>query len=329
MGAAWCWKSHDKALVKLAKELSIGIEPQYYNGLAVIQDSNGMLQYRQDISPSGEGSFRFPNGTNSVIQKLENEILNQNMDVNADMCESENGEMTILNPCEIKLCHKVVRIVKLNPNSSSNIENYPRYMISTVYQNNNADMNLNLKADVVIFAMPPKNIGEIHLEPALPPNRMQAMANTPIWMSGTGKVVFIYNKPFWRENGFSGTVFSHTGPLVQIWDSCGKQGDEEVYALSSFIFDNFDLLSNSNDGSMSQDEVLCSRSPIMTQMVNIFGEQAGNPIKMHYKVWELNPKPDPSSYELPFGSPLISAPHEGLIFSGDIRLLMRISSELS
>ena len=38
-------------------------------------------------------------------------------------------------------------------------------------------------------------------------------------MERTGKVAFVYATRFWKDSGFSGTVFSDMGPLKQIWDN--------------------------------------------------------------------------------------------------------------
>lgn len=45
-----------------------------------------------------------------------------------------------------------------------------------------------------------------------------------------------YQRPFWREKGFSGNGMGYGGgPIQQLYDSCGPDGSEP-YALCGFIF---------------------------------------------------------------------------------------------
>jgi len=232
-------------------------------------------------------------------------------------------------------------------------------MISTINKNKPSTSTPEsqsefIHADIIVFAMPPKICAEIHFQPPLPLNKTKAMKNTPIWMSNTAKIIFIYKTPFWKDNGYSGTAFSNCGPLAQIWDSCGYNPDSDsdtstntntnhtnqpVYALASFIFDDLDGIRDligvdylnrcnrynagsdidSNIEYIPKSEV--SNSPIISQLVTIFGEQAKHPIGIHYKTWRLDPIHCDSSdnnngSQLPFGSPLVSKRHEGYIFAG-------------
>lgn len=45
-----------------------------------------------------------------------------------------------------------------------------------------------------------------------------------------------YQRPFWREQGLSGTGMGYgEGPINQLYDSCGPEGSEP-HALCGFIF---------------------------------------------------------------------------------------------
>jgi monoamine oxidase len=137
------------------------------------------------------------------------------------------------------------------------------------------------------------------------------------------QVAFIYDKPFWKEKGLSGTAFSRGGPMAQIWDASSEEGtSRKRYALSSFVFD--DDLKYLEGGDESEAHI--RDSPIMKELIEIFGKEAANPTRIVWKSWQIDPytsveakQPNQlSSYqrEVPFGHPLVPQSEKGIIFSG-------------
>jgi len=70
-------------------------------------------------------------------------------------------------------------------------------------------------------------------QPPVENNILQLWKDTPTWMAGHCKIVFIYEDAFWRKDNLSGEVFSHRGPMSEIYD--GSPETEEYYALTAFI----------------------------------------------------------------------------------------------
>jgi monoamine oxidase len=94
-------------------------------------------------------------------------------------------------------------------------------------------------------------------------------------MSGHCKIVFIYEKPFWREQGLSGEVFSHRGPLSEIYDATPV--DEEYYALTSFVG-----LNAQQRKKMGHEQLI---EACMAQLQRLFGEDSKNTLDIKIKDW--------------------------------------------
>ena len=62
-------------------------------------------------------------------------------------------------------------------------------------------------ADSVILALPPRLVaGTIAFSPELPSDLRDALDAVPTWMAGHAKVLAVYDRPFWRAQGLSGTA---------------------------------------------------------------------------------------------------------------------------
>lgn len=79
------------------------------------------------------------------------------------------------------------------------------------------------EADYVISTLPPRLASEnITYSPALHKEIHEKMLQTHTWMGNSAKCVIEFQRPFWRDEGLSGFVFSHAGPLSEIHDACTK-----------------------------------------------------------------------------------------------------------
>jgi monoamine oxidase len=78
------------------------------------------------------------------------------------------------------------------------------------------------RARYAVVAAPPALAERIDFGAALPSARRRAHADIP--MGSAIKVVATYERPFWREAGFSGEAVSDTGPVRLCFDDCGADG---------------------------------------------------------------------------------------------------------
>lgn len=87
----------------------------------------------------------------------------------------------------------------------------------------------------MIVAVPPVLIQEIEFSPSLPLKKQQLMQK--LSMGIVGKVFGVYEKPFWRNNGFSGQVVAdENAPFQTLFDS--SPADSSYGVLLAFCIAN-------------------------------------------------------------------------------------------
>ncbi|MET9488677.1 NAD(P)/FAD-dependent oxidoreductase [Nocardia sp. NPDC006630] len=94
-----------------------------------------------------------------------------------------------------------------------------------------ADGDLEVRAGQVILAVPPNLYSCISFDPPLPRRRHQMYQHMSFGF--VVKVHAVYPTPFWRENGLSGTGFSDTDMVSEIYDNTNHGMDNG--ALVGFI----------------------------------------------------------------------------------------------
>jgi monoamine oxidase len=80
----------------------------------------------------------------------------------------------------------------------------------------------SFRARRVILTPPKPVIGAIRFTPQLPPAYDQYLQRQP--MGSVLKVNAIYDRPFWRDQGLSGSATSTTGPLQIVYDNSPADG---------------------------------------------------------------------------------------------------------
>ncbi len=134
------------------------------------------------------------------------------------------------------------------------------------------------RSKAAIVAVPPLLAGRIHYAAPLPSTRDQLTARLP--MGSVIKYIAAYERPFWREAGFSGEVVSDTGITVTTFDDSSP--DASHPALVTF-----------SDGQAARD--WSDRSPderraaVLAEFVRFFGPQAGTPTAFVEKNWNTDP----------------------------------------
>ena len=214
------------------------------------------------VSPCGDGGYRFFCGMSGVVSRLLETISQKpNVDVRFS-CRVDNLEMASGDKsCKSRPFPAVkVRFFRLAEGTFD-------------------EMVVNF----VVVAVPPALVAHtISFDPPLDEERRKIMKATPIWMGDAGKVAVVYERPFWRENGFSGTGMSDIGPLRQVWDNStvwakdGTEGLTSTYALAGFVF--------GSDLRILKSEELV-RNHVLKQLGEMYGEEALTPLAVHFKAW--------------------------------------------
>jgi monoamine oxidase len=136
-----------------------------------------------------------------------------------------------------------------------------------------------VEAREVIVAVPPKLLLGIHFEPGLPSAHRKLAEGTP-----PGRLIkweAVYDKPFWRDDGYSGQAVSEQGPANTTFDNTPPSGSPGI--LFGFI-----------GGKQARAYAMLSRSArrgvVLDNFVTYFGDEALNPkasfeLDWHQEAW--------------------------------------------
>jgi monoamine oxidase len=108
--------------------------------------------------------------------------------------------------------------------------------------------------------------------------QVQALRDVPTWMAGHAKIVAIYDRPHWRDAGFSGDAISQKGPLAELHDA--SSGPDGPYAIFGFV----GLPAAIRQGHRTE---ILDRA--RAQLSGLFGEEMSNPVEIHMEDWSQNP----------------------------------------
>lgn len=130
----------------------------------------------------------------------------------------------------------------------------------------------------VVLAIPPRLVlQDIDFVPGLPEPLVQVMEATPTWMGDAMKCVAIYDAPFWRAGGLSGSAFSEVGPLEEVHDASVPGG---AAALWGFVARDPDF----------RDLGPAERVPlVLEQLGRLFGAEAADPVQYFERDWSADP----------------------------------------
>jgi len=227
LGPTWFWP-HQQRMIQLISELGVEYFDQYTQGDALYQLRSSNVPSRTQ-GVGALSSYRIKGGMEKLISAL------------AETLPTET----------VKNNHQV-----------SDIEHINNHWHITAINN---DSIQKYQAKRLVLAIPPRLIvNYLTPEKYLSKSIIQSLARQQTWMSGQAKFVAVYEKPFWREQGLAGQVYSQVGPMVEIHDASASS--DQGYALFGFLgLPSF----TRKQMTIEQLKVKC-----LEQLVSIFGEQA-------------------------------------------------------
>jgi monoamine oxidase len=245
MGPAWVWPEFQPRLQQLLSKLDIETFKQNTNGDMLYEmDANTIERYGDQSSH--EMSFRIVGGANKIIKALQTELPENSVHLNVQVTSIENNNSTSGLPLRIRT--------------------------------QRGGTSMDYTADKIVLALPPRlTQSTINFIPELPVDIFKLWESTPTWMAGHCKIVFIYDKPFWRERKLSGEVFSRLGPLTEIYD--GSTIDGSTFALISFVG-----LSAHQRKQLGPEQLI---KMCQTQLLRLFGEESKAVKDIQIKDWSL------------------------------------------
>ena len=134
------------------------------------------------------------------------------------------------------------------------------------------------RSQCVICAAPGQLARHWSYSPTLPRELHNALRRWPTWMAAQAKIMALYDKPFWRELGLSGSSGSQIGPLIETADQ--SDPDNGLYALFGFV------------GWPAQErERQCDalEAAIIDQLVRLVGQRAAQPQAFYFQDWAREP----------------------------------------
>lgn len=125
-------------------------------------------------------------------------------------------------------------------------------------------------ANHVVVALPPAlAVHGISLPADVPADLIDVARRTPVWMGDSVKVVARFSDPFWRRAGLAGAAISRRGPLAEIHDMSGPEGNPAAlfgFARAASMHANIE-------------------TDIREQLVRMFGAHAAEPIELIIEDW--------------------------------------------
>lgn len=94
-----------------------------------------------------------------------------------------------------------------------------------------ANPKQNFRAERVIVSVPTCLYPSINFEPPLPESKKTLGESTALGC--TSKAIFVFDKPWWRDAGFSGIIECETGPIHFSRDTCSPEDGQ--YSITCFV----------------------------------------------------------------------------------------------
>ncbi|MGM0845062.1 MAG: flavin monoamine oxidase family protein [Bacillota bacterium] len=246
LGPTWFWPEHEPVITNLVSELGLKTIDQHTEGAILLEQSpGGPIQRHLLPEGSGEKSIRLAGGIQSLIDALTLTLPQGTIELNTRVTAISMEK------------EKVVIAAEHSDGTRKKIS-----------------------AEAVILALPPRIASQmIEFSPRLPKELVDSLENKPTWMAGQAKILAIYDRPFWREDGLSGQAMSWAGPLQEVHDASPHTGYGALFGFFS--------LSAKQRGQLGKEKVL---EMAVDQLIRLFGPQAEKPISVLYKDWSADPE---------------------------------------
>jgi len=237
LGPAWFWPVQSR-MAGLVDRLRLDVFDQFSDGEIVAEDHLGRV-HRNAGFASMQGSCRIDGGMGRLTSGLANNLPKDRVTLSVTVTSLTHESNGIVVGVD---CDGQAR---------------------------------RIRANQVVLALPPRiAAATIAFSPELPVTVCRALAAIPTWMAGQAKILAVYDRPYWRDAGFSGDAMSHRGPMVEIHDASPARGGP--YALFGFL--------GTPPGSRNRyrDETLAAARE---QLGRLFGTEMRNPKYMIFQDW--------------------------------------------
>ncbi|MGZ9734527.1 flavin monoamine oxidase family protein [Flavobacterium sp. GNP002] len=237
MGATWFGNQH-LHLLEVLQTLELPYFRQHTKGFSLFETMSFVPPQKFEISDSEEPSFRIEGGTATLIDRLVSEIGLQHIKTQTRITGIKEGNNQLI-------------VIDAAGNTYS--------------------------ADKVISTIPPNLlVNSVLFEPKLPDNFTQLAKKTHTWMGESIKFAMEYKTPFWKQNNYSGTLFSQSSIIQEMYDH--STADNSGFALKGFL--------NGGTAVLSLEE---RKEKVIAQLTTFFGPEATDYVCYYENVWREEP----------------------------------------
>jgi monoamine oxidase len=270
LGPTWFWPDTQPLMKSLLAELGLASIPQHDDGSSLHLNDPDKAPDRIDGRKLHEDARRLPGGMAQLVDQLAAEA-----------------------PPDLLRCNHVLTEVR---------DRGDHVVLSFAA----GDDLIEVKARQAVLAVAPRLLEQgVRFTPALDETTKEAMRGTATWMAAQAKVVFPYDRAFWREAGQSGNAFvTHEQAVIgEIFDACDETSGSA--ALGGFLALSPQLR---EDFSVGLPLLMAS------QMVQVFGSLL-EPAEPHYQDWANEPftcsaldRDSPASEHVAIANPMLRRP---------------------
>jgi monoamine oxidase len=251
LGPTWFWPEAEPLMAALIEELGLDAFPQHDSGTVLrMRDPNKDAE-TLDQAVHG-GAQRLSGGMAGLVQAMSGSLPAQ----------------------AIRLAHELVAVTDVG----SSLE-----LCFRCAGRETGETETVIRARRVVLAVPPRLLAEqVRFTPALAPELVAAMRDTPTWMATQAKALMTYPQAFWREAGHSGNAFvrHEQAVLGEIFDACGGSDP----SLSGAALGGFVAMNPAQRTQFEMGMPMLVRS----QLVQLFGEAAEQG-ELHFHDWANEP----------------------------------------
>jgi monoamine oxidase len=293
LGASWYWPDTEPRITALIESLGLSsfAQPDAGQVLQLIDPNQGPQPL--DVNGIHGGARRVAGGMTRLIDALQSALP-------AD---------------SVHLGHRLVSLRAFDDH------------VELELARDTSPTTLRVRARRVVLTLPPRLLLQtVHFEPALPESTQNALGAVQTWMAREAKAGVRYERPFWLEQGQSGSAFvqHQQAVLREVWDASDAQGA----ALAGFC-----ALGPEHREQFARSLGLL----VSSQLAQLFGLPAqvdASAVVLHD--WATEPltcgtldRDDPTPPSPPQADPLLRRPHwNGRLYFGGTETARQASGHL-
>lgn len=227
------WFSEDHIqLLSLLAKLGHKKYEQYTKGVSLFQTNKFEPPQEFSVPEAESPSYRIVGGSERLIDRLKEKLLQTKILLNTKVEDISIDQNDLM----IKTNHSTIRCAK------------------------------------VIICMPPQLAASIQLPNQIPNSLFTLLPTVQTWMAGSIKFTVEYERPFWREKGFSGMLYSHAEIIAEMYDHTNFE--ENKFGFTGFL--------NGRFAAFNQE---IRKSAVLSQLSKLFSQEALEPTSYFDKVW--------------------------------------------